>query len=244
MLKKITFIVLITLFITACQDNVTNKPAMALFVEQELDIEPYKTRIIVTADYMRLDDGNDASDFALLDRKARKIYSTSSENNTIIAVSARKVDIEPPMPLAISNDKVTATANVPTVAGKTPEHYALSVNGKVCYEVMAVKGMLPDMVKAMQEFAEILAGDSAVTFNSIPADMQNACDMAGNTFAPGRHLQFGFPVSEWKKGYSRTLMEYKDDFKVEPALFELPKGYFQYDVQDYREGKVKNAGIN
>ena len=99
--------------------------------------------------------------------------------------------------------------------------------------------MLPDMRKAMQTFAEILAGDSAVTFNSIPADMQNACDMAGNTFSPSRHLKLGFPIQEWKEGYSRTLLEYKEDYPIDPKLFELPKDYFQFSVQDFREGKVK-----
>lgn len=239
MVRKITLFIFIAVLVSACQDKVTTKPAMALFVEQELDIEPYKTRIIVTADYMRLDDGKDESDFALLNRKTGTIYSVNSDNNTIMSVAAGKVDIKPPMQLSISNDKVTTTENIPSIAGKTPEHYAFSVNGKVCYEVMVVKGMLPDMVKAMQEFANILAGDSAITFNNIPADVRNACDMAGNTFAPSRHLQFGFPVQEWKKGYSRTLMEFNDDFKVDPKLFEFPKDYFHFAVQDYREGKVK-----
>ena len=65
----------------------------------------------------------------------------------------------------------------PSIDNKQPEHYAFSVNNKVCSQAVVVKGLLPDMVKAMKTFAEILAGDSAVTFNNIPADMQTACDI-------------------------------------------------------------------
>ncbi|MFO7603128.1 MAG: hypothetical protein R6X06_04850 [Gammaproteobacteria bacterium] len=241
MLKKIVLVLLVIVSVTACQEEVATspKPAMVLFAEQEINVDPYQTRIIVNEDYMRMDEGNDTNDFVLLDRKAGTIYSVNSENKTVMSVTTREVDIEPPMQLSYSEDKVKSMQNAPAIDGKTPEHYAFSVNGKVCYEAILVKDMLPDMVKAMQDFSLILAGDSAVTFNAIPADMHNACDMAGSTFAPSRHLRFGFPVQEWKEGYSRTLMEYDQDYSIDPALFELPGDYFQFSVQDYREGKVQ-----
>ena len=239
MFKKILLFLFVLVFISACQDKASVKPSMALFAEQETDVDPYKTRIIVSKDYMRMDEGEGSKDFVLLDRKANIIYSANSDNNTVMTIAARKVDIESSTKLLIKNDKVSTTEKIPTIDGKTPEHYAFSVNDTVCYEAMLVKGMLPDMVKAMQSFADILAGDSAITFSVMPADMHNACDMAGNTFAPSRHLKFGFPVQEWKQGYARTLLEYKEDYKIDPKLFELPKDYFQFSVQDFREGKVK-----
>lgn len=239
MFKKFILFLFIAASISACQEKTGVKPSMALFAEQETDVEPYKTRIIVNNDYMRMDDGENSNDFVLLDRKTKIIYSANSDNNTIMTVAARKVDVESPMKLSMSNDKVATSEKVPTIDGKTPEHYGFSVNGVVCYEAMLVKGMLPDMVKAMQTFADILAGDSAITLSVMPADMHNACDLAGSTFAPSRHLKFGFPVQEWKQGYSRTLLEYKEDYVIDSKLFELPKDYYQFSVQDFREGKVK-----
>ena len=239
MFKKIIVFVFVLVFISACQDKASVKPSMALFAEQETDVDPYKTRIIVSKYYMRMDEGEDSNDFVLLDRKAKIIYSANSDNNTVMTIASKKIGIESPVKLSIRNDKVSSSEKVPMIDGKTPEHYAFSVNNKVCYEAMLVKGMLPDMVKAMQSFADILAADSAVTLGVMPADMQNACEMAGNTFAPSRHLKFGFPVQEWKQGYSRTLLEYNEDYKIDPKLFELPKDYFQFSVQDFREGKVK-----
>jgi hypothetical protein len=239
MFKKIILLFVAALAVTACHKSPSNKPSMALFVEQETDVDPYKTRVIATKDYLRMDEGVDGNDFVLLDRKQQQIYSVRSDNRTIMTIAVKKVDVESPIPLKISNDRVTSTKDVPQINGKTPEHYAFSVNDKVCYEAFIVKDMLPDMVKAMYEFALILAGDSTVTFNSIPADVRNACDMANNTFAPSRHLKLGFPVQEWKPGYSRTLLEYHEDYQVDPKLFELPKDYFQFSVQDFREGKVK-----
>ena len=239
MFKKILLFLFVAVLVSACQEPAITKPSMALFAEQETDVDPYKTRIIVNNDFMRMDEGEDSNDFVLLDRKARIIYSVNPDNNTVMSITSSKVDIESPMQLSISNDIVKSNEKIPTIDGKTPEHYAFSVNGKICYEAMLVKGMLPDMVKAMQHFADILAGDSAVTIDVVPADMRNGCDMAGNTFAPSRHLKFGFPVQEWKQGYARTLLEYKEDYKIDPKLFELPKDFFQFSVKDFREGKVK-----
>ena len=240
MLKKSLFVFVTVLALTACQEkHVVTTPSMALFAEQEANVDPYQTRIIVDKNYMRMDGGTETKDFVLLDRKAKMIYSVNSDNKTIMTIAMRAVDVKPPYKLDMETNKVESLKDAPTIDNKKPEHYAFSVNNKVCFEAVVVKGMLPDMVEAMKTFAEILAGDSAVTFNNVPADVQNACDMAGNTFAPTRQLQIGFPIQEWKKGYSRTLLKFEKDYKIDPKLFELPKDYFQFAVQDFREGKVK-----
>ncbi len=240
MLKKSLAMFVAVAVLAGChsQDTVS-KPSMALFAEQEANVDPYQTRIIVDKHYMRMDDGAGGKDFVLLDRKAKMIYSINSDNKTIMTIKMRPVDIKPPIKLNMESNKVDSLKNAPSIDNKKPEHYAFSVNNKVCYEAVVVKGMLPDMVAAMKTFAKILAGDSAVTFKNIPADVQNACDMAGNTFAPTRHLDIGFPIQEWKKGYSRTLLKFNKDYKIEPKLFELPKGYYQFAVDDFRAGKVK-----
>lgn len=239
MIKKTLLILVTCMSLIACQHKVVVTPSMALFTEQETGVAPYQTRIIVDQDYMRMDDGPASRDFVLLDRRAKKIFNINNDNKTIMTIASRAVDVKPPIKLDMRTDKVDSMKAAPSIDNKQPEHYAFSVNNKVCSQAVVVKGLLPDMVKAMKTFAEILAGDSAVTFNNIPADMQTACDIAANTFAPTRHLQMGFPIREWKKGYSRTLLNFKKNYKIDPKLFELPKDYFQFAVQDFREGKVK-----
>ena len=62
--------------------------------------------------------------------------------------------------------------------------------------------------------------------------------MAMTTFAPTRHLEYGFPLQEWKPGYTRSLMDFKQSYEVAADTFDVPKDYFSYSVQEYRDGKV------
>jgi hypothetical protein len=124
---------------------------------------------------------------------------------------------------------------------KSVEPYAtrLIVTNKYCYDVIAVPGLMPDVVIALREFSELLASDSKVTFNTLPADLQKPCDISMNTFAPGRHLEFGFPIQEWSmNGSGRSLLDYQLDYQPDQALFVLPEDYRQFSVQEFREGRV------
>lgn len=214
-----------------------------VFVEQEKDIAPYQTRVLVTAHYLRFDDGAGARDFILYDRKRHVIYRVDSSEHTIMSVSGPGLDIKPPFPLKLSEKDLGPMKGAPRIGGHTPVHYEFSANGQLCYDVIAVKGLMPDALDALREFRKVLAADSTHTFNQIPADMHNACDMARSTFAPNRHLSHGFPIQEWRKdGYSRHLKNYTLDYQVDPGLFELPKDYQHFKVQDFREGKVRLQG--
>ena len=97
---------------------------------------------------------------------------------------------------------------------------------------------MPEAVAALKEYHLLLASDSAMTFNVMPADMHDPCAISMSTFAPTRHLEFGFPVQEWKPGYARNLQNYDPDYQVDPELLTLPKDYFSYFIQEYREGRV------
>ena len=48
--------------------NPTTPAAVLYFVEQEPGVEPYRTRMIVTAGFLRMDEGQDSQDFLLFDR--------------------------------------------------------------------------------------------------------------------------------------------------------------------------------
>jgi hypothetical protein len=209
------------------------------FVEFEKSVDPYATRLIVTKKYMRFDDGESSKDFVLFDRQNHVIYSVNSSEATIMAVHQKQVDIKPPFKLELTYTKLDGLQDAPKIADKQAEHYQFSANGERCYDVIAVQGLMPDVVVALREFGELLASDSKVTFNALPADLQKPCDISMNTFAPGRHFQFGFPIQEWSMdGSGRSLLDYKLDYQPDPALFVLPTEYRQFNVQDFREGKV------
>lgn len=225
---------------TAPQDDKTSTGATLLkFVEFEKSVEPYATRLIVTNNYMRFDDGEGSADFVLYDRQKDVIYSVNSSEETIMAVHQKEVELNPPFELKLTHTKLDNLKDAPTIAGKQAEHYQFSANGERCYDVIAVPGLMPDVVIALREFSELLASDSKVTFNMLPADLQKPCDISMNTFAPGRHLEFGFPIQEWSmNGSGRSLLDYQLDYQPDQALFVLPEDYRQFTVQEFREGKV------
>jgi hypothetical protein len=236
-----------TLLMTGCNKNETSKvttpPAgntLLTFVEYEKDVDPYQTRVVVTPEFMRFDDGEGSLDFILFDRKKDIIYSVNSDDRTVLAVERQDVNIKPPFELKLTQQKLGNMEGAPQIDGKQPQHYQFSANGEVCFDAVVVPGLMPDVVAAMQAFDDLLASDSKVTFNRIPADMQNACDISMGTFAPGRHLAYGFPIQEWSEsGSGRTLVDYQLNYKPEAALFVLPTEYQHFTIQEFREGKVK-----
>ena len=55
--------------------------------------------------------------------------------------------------------------------------------------------------------------------------------LALNTFHYDWHLQFGLPIQEWDEaGSGQMLMDYKQGFKVDEKLFELPREYQHYST--------------
>lgn len=209
------------------------------FIEFEKGVEPYRTRVIVTPDFMRFDDGEGSVDFVLFDRRKRIVYSVNSEDETVLAVHPKSIEIEPPMKLNLEAHALGNMQDAPAIDGRIPQHYQFLANGEICYDTVSVKGLLPDAVDALRDFAAVLASDSKVTFNTIPADLHDACDMSMNTFAAGRHFAYGFPIQEWSpKGAGRTLIDFRTDYRADPALFVLPREYTHFTVQEFREGKV------
>lgn len=204
---------------------------MLLYQAQEPGIAPYASRILVTGRFIRMDDGIDDGDYLIFDRKKRLISSVTHDDRTVFEIPAREVTLESPIPLELRTESVAAGEAVPKVAGKVPQHRRLYVNGSLCYDVVALPGVLEEAVVAMREFRQVLAGEQARVLLRTPADMQEPCDLTLNTFHPEWQLQFGLPLQEWDgKGNRQVLMNFEGDFRVDEKLFELPEGYIHYDT--------------
>lgn len=243
-MKKIVLLLILGV-LTACAQK-EHGDTLVLFVEQEDGVEPYQTRMIITKDFVRIDDGEGDMDFVLFDRKNKLVQSVNASEKTIMAVHEKKLEegqvFEPPFKLTHAAKEMPAMKDVPSIEGEKAKHFQLITNDEVCYNVIAVKGLMPHVVKALTEFHKHMATDSYVTFKNLPADMHDACDMTATTFKPGRQFEFGFPIQEWgKRNYSRSLIDYNVNYKVEPGLFILPQGYKRYSVTELRQGKVKLA---
>ena len=242
-------LVLVTILLVGCnqkqstteeQKPVSKTGATLLnFIEHERGVDPYPTRLIVTKKFLRFDDGEGSADFVLLDRDKDVVYSINSEEGTVMAVHKKQIEIQPPFKLELTHKKIDDMKQAPAIEGGQPQHYEFSANGEKCYEVIAVQGLMPDVVTALQELTDLLASDSKVTFNNLPADLQKPCNISMNTFAAGRHLAFGFPIREWSvNGTGRALVDFQVHYQPDDTLFILPADYHHFTVQDFREGKV------
>lgn len=239
-LSKLLVVVFISLSVLSCSKKSENYAYKITFMEQEQFVEPYPTRVIITPEFIRFDDGDKSEDFILFDRIKSIVYSVVTEEESVMSVHPKNNEIKSPIELKLSEKDLGEMKDAPAIGGQKPHHYQLLVNDKVCNDVIAIKGLLPQAVAALDEFSILMASDSKSTLSSMPADMFNACDLAKDTFAPTRMLKFGFPVQTMgRRDYARTLVDFDDKYKVDVKLFELPKEYKHYSVQDLREGKVK-----
>lgn len=222
--------------VSSCEQAADNQ--LLVFLESESGIQPYQTRVIVTPDIVRFDDGKDSQSYTLYDRKSHIARVIDLQQKTVLEMHPKHIKLEPPFALNYRVKELGEMQDAPKVMGKVPMHYQDYTNDQLCFDVITIKGLMPEVVKALGEFQELLASDSAVTFNNLPADMQDPCSIARDTFAPTRYLQHGFPIHEWRKGYSRMLVDFKEHYQPDPKLFEIPQGYFTYTVQQVRDGKV------
>ncbi len=226
-------------FLGACQE--TPKNQLLLFLEGEKGVEPYQTRIIVTPDYMRFDEGDQSTTFLLINRKQNIAYSVDHDEKTIMRVEHQDTELKAPFELKYTVTELDDFNDAPEIKNSKPQHRQLFVNDQLCLDVVSVDGLMPEVVAALKEYHQLLASDSAVTFNTIPADMHDPCAISMSTFAPTRYLEYGFPVQEWKPSHARSLENYDEDYQADPKLFSLPENYFSYSVQEFREGRVDVA---
>ena len=56
------------------------------FIEQERGIDPYRTRVLVTPEFVRIDDGVDNNEFILFDRRAQTLYSVNAMGARILVM--------------------------------------------------------------------------------------------------------------------------------------------------------------
>ena len=225
---KVLFCVILTISVTRVFAAET-EATLLMFEDQDSLNEPaYMTRLLLTKDYLRMDDGDDHGDFALLDRKDGTIFSVSHEEQRTLVIRLQPVISAPPMPLRHDIEELDA-GGVPDVGGNKVSRYFMFTNGTRCMEVYAVKGFYDDVNLALAAFAKTLAGQHAKGLEMTPGDATSACDLANNIFLPDRHLSKGFPIRQKDfSGRSRHLVTIKDDVKIDSSMFELPIGYERF----------------
>jgi len=197
------------------------------YVEQEPGIEPYQNRVLITDEFLRMDDGNDQADFTLFDRREKVIYSVSHDNRTALVLREQNQDVTSPVTLKLDEQQVDM-ADAPMIAGQAPLHYRLLVNEQLCRDTIVVPELHAGAIQAMREFRQVLASVHKGNVSKTPDDMQDPCFLADDVFWHNRSLKYGFPIKEWTPtGFSRALIDYKYNAPAGAGLFKVPEGYLR-----------------
>lgn len=209
---------------------------LLVFEEQEPGVDAYATRMVLNNRYLRIDDGLDDNEFVLFDRDKRVIYSVSAVRKTILTVQPAAVEPKLPFEVRLIEER-QKDGDLPAVGGKAPVRYRFSANEQPCYEVVAVPGLMPPAVTALREYRRVLSQEHAAHVHKIPAELQDACDLAMNVTAPARHLDLGFPAYlRSVTGRVRRLVDYNERYVAAPDLFKLPEGYSRLSVGTTQRG--------
>ena len=205
----------------------TTAATVLIYNEEEPGTGSYPVRYLITADSLRIDDGHDASDYVLVDRRSGIINSVSHEHGNILVIR-RQASPQPPASLALRLEAVPDSA-APGIGGRQPEHYRYLANDELCYEAVTLPGLLPDAVSALVEYEQLLAGQQAASLESTPVEFRTPCFLSRYIYTPARHLEQGLPVEVWDAaGYRRMLVDYSEAVSVPQHLFTLPPEYTEF----------------
>lgn len=208
----------------------------------------FTTRIFVNEGYLHMSDTRSPADYMVFNRKEKTIYNVTSEDKTILVIRDKPVKISPPIELNYKEESQPSGA-IPKINGNQATHYQYSANGVHCYDAVVMpKEFMPDVVAAMREFREVLAGEHATTVDRTPKELLDACDLSINIFHATQHMDHGLPIREWDRhGYQRFLKDYRQNLVASEGTFDLPKDFEQYSVGDVLaagSGAATNAETN
>jgi hypothetical protein len=254
MLHRLILVLLMTLAVAGCErdgadakkedtgkDVAQAKPESPMvkairlvYQEQEPGVEPYRTEVLITDDYMRIKDESDYNSFVLFDRKNAVVYSVSAENDTILVLNPKRnliVDYDKHLV-----EKMVPDPDAPTISGKKGQEYTYSLDNDECIGSVVVADFLNDAADAYREYLLFLADQHKQNAETVPLESQAPCDVAINITEPLRHMGHGFPILEWNyTGYRRALVDYQLDYDVDPVVFELPKDMERFSLQQMQE---------
>jgi hypothetical protein len=185
------------------------------YVNQDPGAPPYLTRILVTPDFMRMDDGNDDGDFVLLDRRQRRLTNVTRDNKLAMVFTPGTL---PPKP---AGWKPRLDAH-PAAPGT--QRFSLVLKDVVCSEGVAARAAAPDAAHAMAELKAVLAAMQYRVWKASPRELQHDCDLANQVWESGATLELGLPLEEREFTGRTRQLESESKQPLQPELFRVPDG--------------------
>lgn len=224
----------VTLLVTACSQSEapsavptgrTTDVSRVTYMEREAGTDTYPVRILVSPGYVRYDDGYDESDYALLDRSSRTLFSVAHESSSVLVIENHPASETLPADLTLTEERIVDN-DAPTIAGKQPLHVKYLANGTPCFQAVSVAGLMDEAVAGMAEYARALGERQRHNMQSMPDEMQTPCFLSRYAYAADRHYTHGLPVQLWdESGYYSSLADFRTGETVSASLFEVPDDY-------------------
>ena len=217
--------ILISMVLLAMSAGAASGPAaMLVYQVWEEGTEPYISRVLVTEDHVRLDEGGDGGGYTLFDRQQEILYNVQVEDRSILVISANE-PLSDAGDSLILNEEVKVDEAAPKVAGAQPKEVRLFANGELCSEMVVVEGVMEDALDGLRDLKLSLARIQSATLKSMPLSMRTPCDLAANVYAADRPLNFGLPLQERSSGRSQSLVDFVSEYPADDAMFELPADF-------------------
>ncbi len=209
-----------------------NAGTILTFNESSTTQAERQLRVIITTDFIRLDEGKAAQTFTLYDRRKGQIFQVEADEKRVKKFI--KGDSRDSVPDGLANawriesQDSNALMRSTTNDRAPAKHHKLLLNDQACYNVVTLENILQDENIALAEYYQALASNSEV---SKLEEGGSSCANAINVFDPGKRFEFGFPYREWSAdGYQRFLLEYRQKIIFPDDFFEIPKSYKQVKV--------------
>lgn len=191
------------------------------YIDQDPGDPAYTTRVLVTPDFLRMDNGADDGDFVLLDRRARTVVNIMRDSGMAMRFVAGKVPARP----------ATWRAKLQTrPAAPGTQTYTLAVNGVVCSAGVLSPRAAPDAAQALAELKTVLAATQYRVWKDSPRELQHDCDLANQVWEFATLLKKGLPLDEREFSGRTRQFEQADKDTLRPELFRIPEGLATLDA--------------
>lgn len=187
--------------------------------------EPYVSRILVTDETLRLDQGEGDEGFILFDRVRKIIHSVNAGDRTVLKIKPPLGEKNLPAEFKLRAELVEEEG-MPVLSGNQPEYWRLLVNEQLCRSAVVVPGLMSEAVRAYGEYLDLLAYQHLAALDQTPKEMHDPCDLVMHIYAPTILLQKGLPLREWsEQDWGQELADYRESYPISEESLRLPKDY-------------------
>jgi len=204
------------------------RAGLMVYRVSEQGADPYISRILVTPDHVRMDEGGAEDAYTLFERSAGRLLNVDPEERSVLVLEPPAEIPESPLPLDIRERARPASAG--PVDGVPALGWRLEANGRNCAEWDAVPGVMESATGAMADLNVQLARLHGRVLPEMPGEMLDVCDLARNVYAPGYAWLQGMPVTHEHGRMRLELLDHEPALAVDASLFEVPGSYRRMEM--------------